>query len=102
MCPPATTVGSGYILSTERLAAVTRNEAPEGIDALDIPTMSEKALYEYFRNGLGLEWVTPRLIRDSIARRELRPNRKGSRFLFSKREAHRWLVTSADDGGDAA
>lgn len=72
-----------------------------GYDPLSIPTLSEVEISE-FLFGLNRH-LTSRTIRSAIQRKHLRGVRKGKKFLFSKREAIRWMQTSDDDfiGGDA-
>lgn len=73
-----------------------------GYDPLSIPMLSESELLEFIRgmNHHIKQWT----VRSAIRRKDLRGVRKGKKFLFSKREAIRWMQTSDDDsyGGDAA
>jgi hypothetical protein len=63
-----------------------------GYDPLAIPDMTEAEAFEFIR-GIN-NHITPRNVRRAIARRELRGVLKGRKFLFSKREAVRWMQTS--------
>ncbi|MFC9790859.1 hypothetical protein [Rhodococcus sp. NPDC127528] len=62
--------------------------------------MSEAEVYEFMR-GLNTH-ITRNSVRHAVLRKELRGVRKGKKFLYSKREAIRWMQTDdRRDGGDA-
>lgn len=78
-----------------------------GIDPATIPNLTEAEALDFMR-GINPH-ITKTMVRRAVLKREMVPVRKGKKFLFSKREAIRWMQTSEGPlaghnrgGGDAA